>query len=173
LIEAMIVVAIVGILAVLAIVAYRRWIFTAYMAEAHDMLSNIRSAEESFRAENGTYLNVSGGLGLNYTYPAAVPGAFKTSWGGACGNCAVSWSTLNVESKAPVAFGYSVVADSQASDAHVPTSITLDNATVNVAPPTYPAYAAEAVGDVDGNQIYCHVFVFSGTNQFFVDNEGE
>jgi prepilin-type N-terminal cleavage/methylation domain-containing protein len=173
LIEAMIVVAIVGILSVLAIVAYHRWVRTAYIAEAHDMLSNIRSAEESFKAENGTYLNVSAALEPGNLYPASTPGAFKTAWGGPCANCAVSWSTLNVESKAAVAFGYAVVASNLASDGRVPTTITIDGAAVNVTPPTYPAYAAEAAGDIDGNSVFTRVYVFSSTNQFFVDNEGE
>ena len=174
LIEAMLVVMLVGILAMLATVAYRRWVRTAYIAEAHDMLSNIRSSEESFRAENGTYLNISNGLDLNYTYPATTPGAFKTAWGAACTTCTASWSTLNVEAKAPVAFGYAVVSDNQVSHGvGVPATISIDGASVNVTPPTYPAYAAEALGDIDGNQVYCRVYVFSSTNNFFVDKEGE
>jgi type II secretory pathway pseudopilin PulG len=168
----MIVVAVIGILSVLAIVAYRRWIFTAYIAEAHDMLSNIRAAEESFRAENGTYLNVSNALEMPNTYPATQPGAFKSSWGAPCGPCTNSsnWSVLNVESKAAVFFGYAVVSDNGAG---VPANIVIDGANVNVAPPTTPAFAAEAVGDIDGNGQYCRIYVFSATNQLFIDNEGE
>lgn len=181
LIEAMIVVAVVGILSLIAIVSYRKWTRTAYLAEAHDMLSNIRAAEESFRAENGTYLNVSSGLDTNagaapiHGYPSATPGSFKTAWGGPCATCTTTsaWSALNVESKAPVAFDYEVVAANQATDGTVPTSITVDGTAIAVTPPSYPAYAAEAVGDIDGNGVYCRVYVFSATNQFFIDNEGE
>jgi prepilin-type N-terminal cleavage/methylation domain-containing protein len=81
LIEAMIVVAIIGVLALLAVVAYKRWIRTSYLAEAYDMISNIRAAEESFRAENGGYLTISAGLEPGNMYPAATPGRFKTQWG--------------------------------------------------------------------------------------------
>ncbi len=182
LVEAMIVVAIIGILSVIAIVAYRKWTRTAYVAEAHDMLSNIRAAEESFRAENGTYLNVSNGLDTNptgtpiYGYPSAAPGSFKSSWGSPCATCtsAGAWSTLNVESKAPVAFVYEVVSDSSVSGGKgVPSQITVDGTAIAVTPPTNPAYAAEAVGDINGNGVYCRVYVFSASNQFFIDNEGE
>ena len=180
LIEAMIVVGVVGILALIATVTYRRWVRTAYVAEAHDMLSNIRAAEESFRSENGTYLNVSGGLDTDpssapiYGYPAATPGSFKSVWGGACSTCTVAWGALNVESKAPVAFAYEVVSDHAVSNGKdVPTSITVDGTAMNATPPSNPAFAAEAVGDIDGNGVYCRAYVFSFTNQFFIDHEGE
>src|ERR1019366_3513006 len=56
LIEAMVVVILVGILAVVAGLGYRRWVRSSYMGEAQDMLTNIRMAEETFRSENGAYL---------------------------------------------------------------------------------------------------------------------
>src|SRR5579884_3265977 len=106
LIEAMVVVVIIGVLAVLAIVAYRKWVQSSRMAEANDMLANIRTAEESFRAENGGYLSVSKSLGPGDLYPAATPGAFKTAWGGACGTCVASWSSLAVQPAGALYFGY-------------------------------------------------------------------
>src|SRR5258708_39680807 len=96
LIEAMIVVVIVGVLAPLATVAYRKWVQGSRLAEAQDLVASIRTAEESFRAENGGYLNVSKALGPGNDYPAATPGSFKTGWGAACSTCVTptSWQAL-------------------------------------------------------------------------------
>src|SRR5579859_4920132 len=108
LIEAMIVVVIVGILAVVATVAYRKWILSSYVGEAHDMLGNIRVAEEAFRAENTGYLNVSNDLTPNSLYPSTTPnGNLKTAWGANPGQ----WAALNVNPNAPVRFGYAVIAN--------------------------------------------------------------
>jgi prepilin-type N-terminal cleavage/methylation domain-containing protein len=172
LIEAMIVVAIVGILAVLAVVAYQRWIRTAYIAEAHDMISNIRSAEESYRAENGAYLDVSAALGVGNLYPASRPGAFKTAWGGPCGNCANSnpnlWSVLTIESKGPLAFGYAVVAP----PAPLP-GITIDSAPVSLSNLVAPWYVVQAMGDINGNGVFTSIYALSTGGPLLVDNEGE
>src|SRR5215469_2110585 len=100
LIEAMIVVVLVGLLAVIADLAYRRWVRTAYLSEAQDMVANIRAAEESFRAENGGYLSISDGLGPDHDYPAAPPGKAKWMWGGNCTHCPANpqaWVALNVQ----------------------------------------------------------------------------
>jgi type IV pilus assembly protein PilA len=172
LIEAMIVVAIVGVLALLALAGYRRWVRTAYLSEAQDVVAGIRSAEESFRAENGGYLNVSTGLGVGFDYPAATPGKFKTAWGGACGTCnaGISWSTLTVQPSAPVAFGYSLTANNTTAPS---ISKTVNGATLDVSAMTAPWYFIEADGDEDGNGVFTHVYAMSATNQVFVDNEGE
>ncbi len=120
LIELGVVVVIVGILAVLATVGYRKWVTSSRMTEAHNMLENIRSAEEAFKSENGGYLPVS----LSYAgagtakptgdYPAATPGPFKTQWGAACATSicvqANSWKKLGVTTDSPVTYGYAVVA---------------------------------------------------------------
>src|ERR1700722_14182001 len=87
LIESMIIVAMIGVLSVLAVLGYRRWVRSAYMTEAHDMVSSIRAAQESFRAENAGYLSVSNGLGVGSDYPLLTPGPQKTQWGGACAGC--------------------------------------------------------------------------------------
>jgi len=174
LIEAMIVVILVGILAVVATVAYRRWLQTAYLTEAQDMVGNIRSAEESFRAENGGYLGISAGLGPPHDYPASTPGQFKTAWGGPCADCPrLQWSALNVHSGAPLIFGYSVIAGDQTNP---PSSIviTVNGSVVDLsAMYTAPWYIVEADGDTNGDGIFCHVWGMSGTSQLMIDNEGQ
>jgi prepilin-type N-terminal cleavage/methylation domain-containing protein len=181
LIEAMIVVVIVGVLALVAVVAYRRWVRTSYMAEAHDMVSNIRTAEESFRAENGGYLDISGTLDKNHTYPSKTPGAFKTGWGGPCDSSACpnpkhQWSTLAIEPKGPVAFGYAVVADNTGAAPGDPVSAALKE--MSVAPNLAglagrPWYVVEALGDINGDGVYTRVLGDSADSQLYVDREGE
>lgn len=175
----MIVVVIIGIMAVLAIVAYRKWIQTSYLAEAQDMVSHIRSAEEAFHAENGvSYLPVSLGLGPGFDYPAATPGSFKTGWGAACGvsQCVTSnaWQRLAVQPNGPVAYGYSVrtndpVADPNATAA-LPT-VTVNGAAMDLsAMQNQPWYVIEADGDYFGKGSFTSVFAFAGNNRLLISN---
>jgi type II secretory pathway pseudopilin PulG len=171
----MVVVSLLAILALIATAAYRRWVHTAYLSEAHEMVTNIRAAQESFRAENGGYLNISTQLGPSYDYPANPPGKFKTQWGGDCAGCPNprNWSLLNIQPSGPLAFGYSVVAN-PSSDPSSNYNITVNGqslAIVNGMPA--PWYVIEADGDLDGNSVFTHVYGMSATNQIFVDNEGE
>ncbi|HEX8795368.1 MAG TPA: prepilin-type N-terminal cleavage/methylation domain-containing protein [Polyangiaceae bacterium] len=178
LIEAMIVAVIVSILAVLAIVAYRRWAYSSWVAEAQNMVANIRNSEEAFYAENGTYLNVSGSRTVYY--PAQNPGKFKTDWNvpGGCSNCSLhnGWETLNVHPDGPVAFGYQVIA----GDGVVVTASAIANVTVNGKALDYsamlnnrPWYFVDAKGNISGDGVnFTHVYGMSGTNQIYVDKEG-
>jgi type IV pilus assembly protein PilA len=168
LIELMIVVAIVAVLAVLATVGYAKFVRSAHMAEASDILADIRKAEESFRAENGAYLNVS--TDLDHLYPAPTPGKFATQWGGPCSGCiaGVQWSTLNILPNAPVYFGYAVIAD----PATVPT-LTVNGVNVDLSAMTAPWYVAAARADLNGNGVFCSVYATSSSNQLMVDREGE
>jgi prepilin-type N-terminal cleavage/methylation domain-containing protein len=171
LIEAMTVVLVVGILAVLAGVAYRSWIRTSHIAEAEDMIAHIRASEESFRAENGGYIDVTGGLDLGHLYPRD-PGAFKTAWCAACTFCTHPWSALAVAPQAPVAFGYAVMADNTLTTA--PPQLTLTSATAPnlAAMQGQPWYIVEAVGDTNGDGRYVRIYGFSPTTTLLIDNEG-
>jgi prepilin-type N-terminal cleavage/methylation domain-containing protein len=173
LIEAMIVVAIVGILALVAAVAYRKWILNSYMGEAQDMLGNIRSAEETFRAENTGYLTVSPDLtSAASLYPMPNPtGNSVTAWGAALPQ---AWATLNVNPSAPVHFGYAVVADNNGT---VPLpAITNNGVAVNLAPMQgQPWYVAVAICDLDSDSTTPNttIYAMSGTNQLLVNNAGQ
>jgi prepilin-type N-terminal cleavage/methylation domain-containing protein len=181
LIEAMVVVVLVGVLAVLATLSYRRWVHTTYLDEAQDMVSNIRAAEESFRAENGGYLSISNGLGPSFDYPATTPGRFKTAWGGPCGVCATAtqWSLLTIQPSAPLSFGYSLQAGNAppvGNPNQKPTlSITpkVGGTALDLTNMTYPFYFIEADGDLDGNGVFTRVYGMSQMNRLFIDNEGE
>jgi hypothetical protein len=168
----MIAVVLVGVLGVIATVAYRRITRASYMAEANEMVVHIRGAQEAFRAENGGYLQVSGGLGPGFDYPLTTPGPKKTAWGGPCTGCIDSvrgWSALNVSSTAPLAFGYSTVT----SDKTVLPPLWVNGTNIVATGMPAPWYIIEADGDMDGNGVFCRVYGLSGVNQLYVDHEGE
>ena len=74
LIELMIVVAIIGILAAIAIPNFMRFQLKAKASEGKTNLAAIRTAEESYMAEFGTYVDVATAV------PAAVPANQKQIW---------------------------------------------------------------------------------------------
>jgi type IV pilus assembly protein PilA len=169
LIEVTLVLALLGVLALLATVGYRKWVLSSYMGEAHDMLGNIRVAEEAFRAENTGYLNVSTGLGV--LYPSTMPkGNTLTAWGADPG-----WAALNVNPSAPVRFGYAVIASNNPQTAP-PGTVKNNGTTVNLAPMTgQPWFVATAVCDIDNNASTPNatLYAVSGTNVIFVNDEGQ
>ncbi len=73
LIELMIVVAIIGILAAIAIPNFLRFQLKSKTSEGKVNLSAIRTAEESYLAEFGTYVSAPAA-------PGAVPGTTKANW---------------------------------------------------------------------------------------------
>jgi type IV pilus assembly protein PilA len=181
LIEMMIVVAIVGILALLGFVGYRHWVRSAFVAEGQDMVSRIRSAEEAFASENGSgYLDVSGALGAGYSYPNQHPSNLKTAWGAPCSWCknpAVGWNGINVTASAPVIFGYSVIADAaQPPSTRITSAISVNGSPLNLGSMGAngaPWYFVEADANVSGDGVsFTHVYGMSGTNTIYVDREG-
>jgi type IV pilus assembly protein PilA len=172
LIEVMIVVVLVGVLALIATLAYRRWVHTAYLNEAQDMVANIRTAEEAFRAENGGYLSISDQLGPGHDYPAATPGKMKTAWGDTCTTCTGgTWLALNIQPSGPLAFGYSLLAGTIPGTA-LP-QFTINGTQFDSTGITGAWYVVEADGDLDGNGVFTKVYGMSGTNHIFIENEGE
>jgi type IV pilus assembly protein PilA len=183
LIEAMIVVAIVGVLALLAVVGYRRMVRHSMITEGQDMVNSIRTSEQAFYGENGAYLTVTNGLGPPNDYPLATPGASKTSWGAICSTCGNqnAWLALGVQSNAPVSFGYSaiagdgvkVIASSLITNKWGPPSV--NGTALNIAALTngQPWYFVEADANISGDGTsWTHVYGMSGTNQIYVDGDG-
>jgi type IV pilus assembly protein PilA len=175
LVEMMIVVAIVGILATLAVVGYRKLINASHVTEATGMVQNIRVAQEAYHAETQRYANVSKSL-TDY-YPSAPVYQQVTAWGAQCNNCTdqASWASLPVHVDGPVRFGYATVAG-LASEAP-PGPVT-----VNGSPLTFPAlptsdwFVIAADGDLDGNAAEpnnTHVYASSWDNQIWVDRDGQ
>jgi prepilin-type N-terminal cleavage/methylation domain-containing protein len=167
LIELMTVVAIVAVLAVLGVVSYRKFISSARTGEAIYMVGSIRSAEESYKAETLTYLNVSAGFAD--FYPNKTPGKTKMDWQNTGHGDYATWRQLGARPDGPVMYGYKVAAgvagvNPPALDtASKPTWVT----------PTEAWYVIEAQGDVDGNGVNSYVAGTSFTGELYIENEGE
>ncbi len=73
LLELMIVVAIIGILATIAIPSFQKVQLRSKIGEGRTNLAAIRTSEEAYYAEFGTYLGAMAA-------PAAVPGSQKATW---------------------------------------------------------------------------------------------
>jgi prepilin-type N-terminal cleavage/methylation domain-containing protein len=181
LVELMIVVVVVGVLAVVAYAGYHKFVVSSHLTEATNVLSGIKMRQEGYRAEKGTYLNVSKELDANGVtfaglYPhcasSVQPGAFSVGWGKPCppGCCINDWAKLHVETTAPTFYGFSSVAD---------TSLATLAVNINNTPMTWPAnpqgswFVATAVGDPDGNQIFSTAMITSFDNEVRIDNDGE
>ncbi|MEP7125995.1 MAG: prepilin-type N-terminal cleavage/methylation domain-containing protein [Byssovorax sp.] len=113
--ELMIVVAIIGVMAALAIVGYKKYLNAAQAGEAKAMIQGIRAGEESYKSEMLVYLNVSGTLTNYYPHdPTVSKNDEKWSWTQSADvrytDPVKGWQLLNVNSDGPVRFGYAVVA---------------------------------------------------------------
>ncbi len=175
LVEMMVVVAIIGVLAVLAVTGYRRLVTSSHVSEATNMVQNIRVAQEGYHSETQTYANVSATL-TSY-YPQAVPiGNLVTAWGAPCGTCITPWSVLPVHVDGPVMFGYATVAG-PANTNPVPSSITVNGNVVNFPQPStvdWFVVAAACDLDEDGKAPDTQVYTTSWSNivTVMVDSEG-
>src|SRR3954449_7603842 len=99
----MTVVVIVGVLAMIGLVSYRKFILSSKTSEAIYMVGSIRSAQESYREETLKYLDV----GFTTYFPAANPGAFKTVWApDTTTTLGLNWAQLSVHPDGPVYYGY-------------------------------------------------------------------
>lgn len=178
LIELMVVVAIVGILAILGMVGYGRIIKSGRSAEGRQVLGAIRIAQESRRAETGSFMPVSA-AGSVYSDAELCPTNGKTgvksTFRGTSGGCDTKWAQLPVNTDGPVMFGYSTTAGVAGVP---PPAITLAGANPWTAgspaanPPT-EWFVAWGQLDSDNDGVSCHMLASSFSNEIFVENEGE
>lgn len=162
--ELAIVVVIVGILAVIAVVGYRRMILSAKLTEAKDVMSGIKIAQEDYKAERGVYANLGSTL-----CPTDGSQQVKTQWdnttclGGA-------WRQLPVHVDGPVQFGYATCAGTGATVD--PCGATWVSGWNNQG--GKPWFTIYAQADLDGTGgTFTQLATGSGTNQIFTRNEGE
>ena len=146
LVELMITVAIIGVLALLAVVGYARWTRSAKTVEATAMLGAIKSAQETYRAETLRYLDVSSGS-IDTFYPTSAPNDQRVVWNPA--GCAVTsicdrFRQLSVQAESQVYYRYSAI--SGAADGSVKT---IDGKTFPAA--NDPWFVAKARGDLNNN----------------------
>jgi type IV pilus assembly protein PilA len=129
LIELMIVVAIIGILAVLAVVGYRNIINSSRTAEPRQFVMSIRLAEESYKSETGAYASVSNSVTHGSACPDSTVGTDqkKHGWDPTCGDGPDKpWSRINAVPDGSVLFWYTVMAQSAGG----PPTITIAGSNV-------------------------------------------
>jgi type IV pilus assembly protein PilA len=178
LIEMMIVVVIVGILAALAVVGYRKLVQSSHLSEAQNIVQDIRVAQESYHSETQQYADIS--TSLTAYYPNASPNRRSlTAWGQACSGVCVTgmdWSVLPLHVDGPVMFGYATVggsANTSPSSVGAPSQVTVNNQTLQFPSPSpVDWYIVSAACDLDNDgTIGTHLYTTSWANQVYVDEE--
>lgn len=167
--ELMIVVVIMGILASLGTVAFRRQMNQSKKTEALAGLRAIGAAQESFRADTGVYLNVS--TNLSTYYPPSISGGTQHFWGH---TGEATWRRLAPEIPQLVSFSYATTAGLPGSvpgtvDAGISITIEWPDATEIVT----PWYAVAASGDHDGNGRLSYLLTASFDNKVYQQDVGE
>lgn len=104
LVEMMIVVAIMGVLASIAIPAFRSYIYLSKTSEATTFIGEIRQRQESYRAEFGQYCAVSGSTWGTWT-PTTLPTGTAVAWPGG-----TNWTQLGASPDTGVYFQYASIA---------------------------------------------------------------
>jgi len=104
LVELMIVVAIMAILAAIAIPSFMRFSMRAKTAEATSNLAAIRTAEESYRAENDTYATCTASPAVMSGAGASTPRAWNDT--GAAPN---NFTTIGFSPDGNVRYSYRVI----------------------------------------------------------------
>jgi type IV pilus assembly protein PilA len=166
--ELMAVVAILGILATLAIAAFRDQMLSSNLHEAQAVLKSIGVAEEQYKSLNHAYLNASPNQAW---YPVAVvPPNQKTSFVPLAHADLANWQQLAVAVRQPVEFSYIV----QAGLPNVALPALASPAlAVNATSGTEPWYLAQARADADGDGVFCYVASASFTPAMVWVDEGE
>jgi len=146
--ELMIVVVIMGVLASLGTVAFRRQMNQSKKTEALAGLRAIGAAQEAFRADNSVYFNVSANLSTYYP-PNTPQGGTQHFWGHTGED---AWLRLAPEIPQLVSFCYATTAGLPFSqpgnvDSNISVSVTWPAA----ATLGEPWYVVAARGDSDGD----------------------
>jgi type IV pilus assembly protein PilA len=171
LIEMMIVVIIVGILATLAVVGYRKLVQAAHISEAQQMVQDIRAAQESYHSETQQYANISKDL-ITY-YPNGSPnGRTITGWGAQCSACVTDWAVLPLHVDGPVLFGYASIAG-PANTTPATASVKVNGQIITFPAPSPIDWFVVAAGSDLNNDGTVGTFVYttSWANQVYVDEE--
>jgi type IV pilus assembly protein PilA len=174
LVELLIVVAMVGVLAALGMVGYRKYISAAHTGEAKSVIQALRNAEHQYKVDTLTYLKCADSYTDYYPQGAGGPNDRKWHWVNDAHPKFECYRSLNVDPDGPVRFAYAVVAGSAAD-----TPLALD-ASQWKTPPQWPVlavpgpwYVIQATGNLDGDSELAVLVSSSFDNKIYIENEGE
>jgi len=194
LVELMIVVAVIGVLAALAIYGLRKYQQSAGSSEGQAMLQNIRGAEEAWRAENLTYggctagtgaapSDTGGTLGDADTFPRKLTqirgpggvGVSKVGWGPGQADAGVAacFRALAIRSDGPVRFSYGVLAGPPGVAVVPSIPEAWSKPVPGIPAPVEPWYIAVAFADRDDDGVMSRMSTFSLSNGVYVDEDTE
>lgn len=161
LVELAVVVVIVGVLAVLAVVGYRKMVLSSKMTEATNMVGAYRIAQEDYKAERGTYF---AGSSTTWCPAAGGTGNKKTMWNPAC------TGGLPVHADGAVYFSYRTAGGSSWSA----DLLGLGWVDWTGMPAGRPFYQVHAICDLDGDGATpsTEVVGTSATGDIFHRNDG-
>ncbi len=159
----MIVVVIMGVLAALATYGVRKYVLEAKKAEATNMLTQIRAAEEAYRDETFQYL---GADDFSTWHPVNEPGNAKYGWDFQTTSMRTDvLDPLGVMPNGVVEYSYAVVdGPAGGSVPDLPTERDFD-----FPAPTGPFYVAMAKADLDGDGRFTYAVVYSETSAIHFD----
>ncbi len=170
----LVVVTITAILAMIGVLLFRKYIGASKGTEAMSVIQAIRTAEESYQAENHVYLDVSTADSRKDWYPTITPNSkTRYAWGQPTHPDWARWQTLAPAVTRPVQFGFLVYAG--VAGTAVPVLQVTGMPAYNT--PTDDWYVIQAEGDTDGNGIFAQYATASASAQASGDiwsrNEGE
>jgi prepilin-type N-terminal cleavage/methylation domain-containing protein len=179
LVELLTVVAITGILATIGTMMVRKHFAEAKTAEAVAIIQSIRAAQESRRAETGTYQSCSFTAGTPW-YPAAPDGVYR-AWRNPSHPDWNAWRELGVVIRPEgTQFGFLVKAGAGPKtldttgaivDSAIPTALTSDKPTWTT--PNDQWYVIQAAGDRDKDTVYSRLLAASFNGELYTENDAE
>jgi prepilin-type N-terminal cleavage/methylation domain-containing protein len=177
LVELMVVVTIVGILGVIGVASFRSRIFGSKTGDALAMMQSIRAAEERWRSENLTYLNVTRTSAWYPAMPVAkTRRAFYNS--ATCGvpipdtdDC--RWKLLNPTAIGPTEFGFMLTAGPPGTAMTEPNTNARPSGWTQWPPNGDHWFVLQAIADADGDGVYAKFVSSSIRGDVYRENEGE
>jgi prepilin-type N-terminal cleavage/methylation domain-containing protein len=174
LVELLVVVVIAATLSLLAVALMNSHLQSSKSVEGLTMVQSIRAAQERYRSENGTYLDVSSEGGFYPDEPTELSGDEKRAFFYGVGDDTHAdngrWLQLLPTAPGPVRMGYLTNAGAPGRamtepEFEVPGLVWPD--------PTEPWYVIQAVSDLDADGVQ-GVFIASSLNgEVYRLNEGE
>lgn len=169
LVELMIVVAILGILAAIAVPSYMNYVMRAKASEAVGFLASIKSYQEAYKVENFQYCNASGASGTAWNPAAAPTSAMR---GPRAWNATAGWLQLGARPPGPfLLFSYETLAGGPSVPATLqPSSRGLSDDRGYPNPNTDDWFISRAIADMDGDGAIVTYESYSASTNVYISN---